>query len=271
MGDRIGIYGVTDWAESPVMNNVRSTSVNPQTGAINWNGLYYYPLNTNLHFYSYYPFTSTATEGENYMEERKGAAPLLHFTITGQEDLLYAQPVTGSNEIMPSPFVYEHLLTQFHFVLIDEGNYRNTNIEQIVFTNVNTTSTLHVQNGTLGEWSNPKSILFPSSYPVRITGTEENPQSISGHLMLQPGMEKYYISIKITNRGAYSNIRIIPLGENTFAAGRSYEITLKFGIGDDGGTGDGGDDGGEVGVDIKATAWVTPWKNGGNGTGEVGE
>lgn len=269
MGDRIGIYGVENWTKSPVMSNVRSTSVNTTTGTINWSGLYYYPLNAALRFYSYYPFSAVDVDGENYMEERDGEAPLLHFTITGQDDLMYADPVIGTGTTSPKPLIYNHLLSQFHFVLIDEGNYRNTSIERIVFTNVNTTSTLHIEDGTLGEWSNPKSILFPSSYPVCITGTEENPQSIYGHLMLQPEMEKFYISIKIANRGTYSNIRIIPLGEATFAAGRSYEITLKFGINDDGGIGDGGEE--DVGVYIKATAWVTPWMNGGNGAGEVGD
>lgn len=263
IGDQIGIYGVTNWSEPAVMQNVRTTGVSAQTGMLYWEGSYYYPYHQQVRFYSYYPYAAKGEEGDNYMEEPAGSSPILHFTITGKEDLMYADPVVGSDNSPPASLAYNHLLTQFHFVLIDEGDFSETKIKRITFMAVKTHSTLHIENGELGDWSRYQSIIFPSSYPIQITGTEDSPQVIPGNIILQPGLKKMYIEIETTDKGTFSAVSITPLDESVFAAGRSYEITLKFLKNKDG-------DGGEnVEVGIKAAAWVTPWKDGGDGSGSV--
>ncbi|MDH6313584.1 hypothetical protein M2137_002374 [Parabacteroides sp. PFB2-10] len=258
MGDRIGIYAITDWSLPAVMPHVRTTAVDTETGRLQWEGTYYYPYREEVRFYSYYPYAPTGEAGANYMEEQTGAAPLLHFTLTGEEDLMYADPVVGSDNKIPASLAYNHLLSQFHFVLIDEGDFSETAIESITFRDVNTSSVLYIEDGNLGDWSNPQHIALPSSYPVKITGTEEKPQKIAGSLMLQPGLRQFYLDIATDNKGIFRDVCITPLGESTFAAGHSYEITLTFRKKEE-----------EIEVDIETTAWVTPWKEGGEGSGTI--
>ena len=91
-----------------------------------------------------------------------------------------------------------------------------------------------------------------------ITGSEELPQEVGGEVMLQPDLSSFVIRV-VTSRGSYDRVVIRPTSvmgetvETSFAAGRSYLITLTFRP--------------LTGISLSAT--VVPWQMGGTGSGVV--
>ena len=117
VGDRIGIYGVRiagtsagasgkeSWGNELVMDNVRTSDVDPSTGSIGWAGHYYYPLeeDRSVEFCAYHPYAAAGSDGDCFVEApAPGKAPALHFTLSGQEDVMCAEPVIGSRSRVPA-------------------------------------------------------------------------------------------------------------------------------------------------------------------------
>lgn len=139
VGDRIGIYGVRiagtsagasgkeSWGNELVMDNVRTSDVDPSTGSIGWAGHYYYPLeeDRSVEFCAYHPYAAAGSDGDCFVEaSAPGKAPALHFTLSGQEDVMCAEPVIGSRSRVPGPLEFRHVLTQLRFRLVDpEGAF----------------------------------------------------------------------------------------------------------------------------------------------------
>ena len=271
LGDRVGIYGVVtdkpdaasvilseEWKSTPLMGNVRTTRIDANTGALSWDGAYAYPLEEEKYvkFCVYHPYAGVDVQGENYVEASKGASPILHFTLTGTEDVMWVNPVVGSRTIAASLLKFNHLLTQLRFRIVDdEGNFAGTSITKLSFNNVNTVSTLNLETGKLGGWGTPSSnIILPLSAPVAISGTTDSPLSLSGEVMLQPGQAMFNMTVTTDNKGAFPSVEIRPTnGEMNFAAGRSYLVTLKF----------------RDRTPVALSVMVTPWVMDGYGEGTV--
>lgn len=104
----------------------------------------------------------------------------------------------------------------------------------------------------------PAELAVPGIETVPITGSEELPQEVGGEVMLQPGLSSFVIRV-VTSRGSYDRVVIRPTSvmgetvETSFAAGRSYLITLTFRP--------------LTGISLSAT--VVPWQMGGTGSGVV--
>lgn len=271
VGDRIGVYGVvtertdalyttltTEWNGTPLMNNVRTTGIDATTGMLFWGGNYTYPLEEDkkVKFCVYHPYAPADTGTDNYVETAVGQSPVLHFRLTGTEDVMWVRPVIGSRREAPSALLFEHKLTQLRFRLVDdEGAFAGVNITGLVFNGVNTVSTLNLETGELGGWSvRSDNVPFPLQSPVGINGTTETPQTLTGEVMLQPGQASFRLMLKTDSRGDYSGIEIRPSGgETAFAAGRSYMVTLKF----------------RDRTAVALSAKVTPWVMDGYGEGVV--
>ena len=93
-----------------------------------WDGDYSYPPEENkrVKFCVYHPLcVPVGTGGDNYIGScSAGHSPVLHFKLTGAEDVMWAHPVTGSRRQVPSALIFEHKLTQLRFRLIDdEGEF----------------------------------------------------------------------------------------------------------------------------------------------------
>lgn len=278
VGDRVGIYGVVttnsdalsytladEWNASPLMDNVRTTSIDSSTGVLFWADAYAYPLEEDRYvkFCVYHPYATSDGEGDNYVENRTNASPLLHFTLTGDEDVMWASPVLGSRTHSPDGLVFSHVLTQLRFRLVDdEGNFSDTNLTGLRFNGVNTRSTLDLETGATGSWgTSSDAVAFPLSESftggvssVPISGTSSSPLTLSGVVMLQPGLSAFSLTVETDNKGRFSNVIITPSGgEGTFAAGHSYMVTLKF----------------RERTPIALGAMVTPWVMTGTGEGTV--
>lgn len=274
VGDQVGVYGVvsgradalhatltTEWETTPLMNNVRTTKIDATTGMLFWEGEYTYPIEEDkkVKFCVYHPYAPVASGGansDNYVESVPGKSPVLHFKLTGAEDLMWVRPVVGSHRHPPSVLLFEHKLTQLRFRLIDEeGEFTGVQIASLHFEGVNTASSLNLETGELGGWSAPSdAVAFPLKSPVTITGTVETPQVLAGEVMLQPEQPLFRLTLKTDSRGDYPGIEIRPSGgETTFTAGRSYLVTLRF-LGR---------------TAIAASAQVVPWVMDGYGEGVV--
>ena len=274
VGDRIGIYGVRiagtsagasgkeSWSNELVMDNVRTSDVDPSTGSIGWAGHYYYPLeeDRSVEFCAYHPYAAAGSDGDCFVEApAPGKAPALHFTLSGQEDVMCAEPVIGSRSRVPGPLEFRHVLTQLRFRLVDpEGAFAGETLDEIALLDVNTTGVMDVETGALGAWGDPAELAVPGIETVPITGSEELPQEVGGEVMLQPGLSSFVIRV-VTSRGSYDRVVIRPTSvmgetvETSFAAGRSYLITLTFRP--------------LTGISLSAT--VVPWQMGGTGSGVV--
>lgn len=273
-GDKIGIFGIptaenryvagaAQWGILPVMDNVCTTSVDAATGALAWSGTYYYPLEKEkyVQFCVYHPFAPLGDGGANYVAAPvAGQAPVLHFTLTGGEDIMFAAPVVGSNASRPDKLNFRHALTQLRFELVDEfGAYVGSTLEDIVFEGVNAVGTMNIETGTLGVWSGETELSLAGFQPVAIAASNAGtPQALAGEMMLQPGLESFKIRV-VTSSGAFKDVTVRPTStlngqpETTFAAGRSYLVTLTF----------------KKRFEIEAGATVEPWQFGGSGEGVI--
>lgn len=267
LGDNIGIYGVqlpekpADLTDLPgmgweakvlSMNNVRSTGV-AASGAISWNGIYYYPLDPAhyIKFCAYHPYA----DGTNFSIDNPadGQAPVLRFTLDGTDDILYAAPVIGSRSEAPAALTFRHALTQLMFKIKDvHGELRRnkTKVLSIAFQDVNTVSSMDIETGIFGEWSDPDNLMVPGIEGKDFAFEEEGPDFVApgDGIMLEPGLASFKITL-VTSDGTFSDVTIRPAGgETVFAAGHSYEITVTFN---------------EQQSEVLAGATVVDWKFGG--------
>lgn len=255
-GDKVGIYGVItghpqasslltyEWDEPLLMNNIQTRAIDLQ-GSVVLPDTYLYPINEKeyVKFMAYYPYSQTA------------APPYVPLSATGQNEILWADPVTGNRLI---PFIglnFNHSLTQLRFAIADaSGAMSGISIHDLTFTGTNTRSTLNVETGRFGEWTHPVdtlSINLPE--PVIITGTPASPQMIGESVLLQPDLESFTIFIQ-SSLHTFPNVTITPsLPDTRFEAGRSYLITITFYN--------------EAIFNTKAT--IIPWQNAGTGDSNI--
>lgn len=116
--------GRSQWGGVLRMDNVRTTSIDALTGNISWAGNYYYPAEeeSSVEFCAYHPYApvGTSSEGRFFVEApASGHAPVLHFSLSGREDVMFATPVTGSRNSRPQGLEFRHVLTQLRFQVID--------------------------------------------------------------------------------------------------------------------------------------------------------
>jgi len=267
-GDKVGVFGLEidrnapvlgAWSGNSVMKNVRTSGVD-SNGTLHWTGTYYYPLEKEhyVEFFAYHPYAEIAESGSNYVEfAGTDAAPVLHFTLDGSQDVLYAGPVIGNISTTPDKLKFRHALTRLTFALSDpDGSYAGATLSGITFQQVNTQGAMNIENGALGGWSAPQDLAMPmASVPI---SAKEQVQTIDGEMMLEPGQKEFFITVH-TSYGDVSNVRITPKTDSDgstadkFAAEQSYRITLKF----------------AQKSEIKSAATVEEWKFGGYGYGVV--
>lgn len=277
VGTNVGLYGIVttsgsasslpaeDWAGIPLMNNVRTTSIDASTGSMSWTGNYTYPVEDgkSVRFLAYHPYASAGLSGNNYIiAPSSNRPPELHFTLTGNEDVMYASPVTGSKSITPGALVFNHVLTQIRFSIIDErGSFSGETLNSITFNGVNTTSSMNLESGALGAWGTSSDITFSGiDAPVSITGTANSPQELKSTIMLQPDLASFNLKV-VTSKGSFESVVIRPTSgtnsgtslDDRFAAGRSYLVKLTF----------------RSLAELNITATVTPWIMDGTGEGVV--
>lgn len=263
VGDQIGVYGVnigssskavpseTKWG-SYTIKNICTTEITKE-GVVDLGTGYTYPDGEHVRFFAYYPFADIGASETNSLEEpTETRAPLLHFITKGITDVMYADPVEGSQADSGNKLLlFNHALTQLRFKLADpNGLLAGAKVKKIIFTGVNTTSTLNIETGELGQWGTPSDIELDANYPIAVppSGVE-----VDGRVILQPGLPSFTLSIVTDTNVTYSAVKIKPDNTPTFEAGTSYEVTLKF----------------TDRKEIFVSATVQPWVMAGYGEGVV--
>ena len=189
-------------------------------GAITFTSTMYYPNDeTKTQITAFYPAAKSILKNKASME------------ITGAEDVLYASSVSGTKKIpISSPLTFNHLLTQFKFVIQREaastgGTDAANDIKNVKITvkDANTAFTLNLTDGSLSAWGTAKNI------PTSITnGTAATTASAaSTPLLLEPGLVSITLSIEADGYTP-QDVTIQGTTENTFKAGYGYTITLTF-------------------------------------------
>ena len=212
-------------------------SIAESTGTISLTTKQYYPTDgSNANILGFFPVATSITNGVASM------------TIDGEKDLIYAQPVFGTKGTPMSNLAFNHLLTQFKFVIIRDGATTNTDITNVSvkLENMNTTCDLALANGTLSNWGTP---TFSSE--AISTGTASTTASTpTAGIMLEPNLSSINVTVSATG---YTST-IVPIAgtdDNSFKAGKAYTITLTF-----------------KGTEIPPTATITEW---GTGTATGGD
>ncbi len=282
VGDNVGIYGVCTavatvgssagnrpWGNDLIMDNVRTTAIDASTGNISWEKTYFYPVETDryVEFCAYYPYAEVAAtipSSERFYLEAPavGEAPILHFTLNGQDDIMFADPVIGGRLLKPQGLEFRHVLTQLQFQLSDPYNaMTNEKLLGISLLGVNTQSSMEIEFGALGAWSAPAQLDVPGidvGEGILISGMSSQPQMVGREIMLQPGQSEFHIRVE-TSKAVYDDVVIRPtssiggVAETAFAAGRSYLITLSF----------------QAKAEIAISASVVPWVMAGTGSAIV--
>lgn len=242
-GANVGIYGVqtanaeasqstaADWTASPRMNNVRTTAINAQ-GMMSWASPenYYYPKDeakNNIRFFAYYPYSAATVSSA----PGAGSSAKLDFTLTGDEDVMWATPVIGTRSQPATKLGFKHKLTQFTFVLTDnENNFNTTNGAVTDLTiRANTKATMDMETGVLSNWGTESALLVFTGQSYTLSSAA--PLTIGKVLMLEPGKASFNMELKAAGTGSGTvtkSTEIKPVSDATFEAGKHYVITLSL-------------------------------------------
>lgn len=243
VGDNIGIYGVSvrensaapvvGWGNDCPMPNVKTTAISADNGLISWNGVYLYPVDDSyVKFCAYYPYATTEGNGRLRLEApATGKAPVLSFTMNGQDDIMYAAPVVGRHDVTPATLMFRHVLTQLRFEIVDNSETLvGEKILGITVLDVNTSSSMNIETGVLGTWESKGNLSVLGSNGIEIVSS--NPQIVGSGIMLQPGQSSFQVRVETTVGTYTATVRptsiVNGVSETSFAAGRSYLISLHF-------------------------------------------
>lgn len=274
----IGIFGittkktvagdaVTDWTAAKILDNVKPQSVESD-GSIVLPIPYYYPEDAAdyVKFMAFHPYAATGTTGDNYLHVTDAAAPELNFTLTGKEDLMYATPAIGNNATtVAQELAFKHSLTQITFdVIKDAAMTGDLSVTGIQFAGVNTTGKMNIETGAISDWGTPGDLTAFNSVSdggaVEIPASGATPVVAGSPVMLQGGQEKFALNIATTAK-TFQGVEILPTSPATaFEVGKSYKVTITFNVGNV-----------TPGQEIKLSASVQPWEDGGTGSGSVTE
>ncbi|CAK7075215.1 MAG: hypothetical protein PARBA_03041 [Parabacteroides sp.] len=267
-GANVGVYGVqtantdavastlADWIAAPKMHNVKTTAINTQ-GIMSWANPdnYFYPkgeAKNNVRFFAYYPVaaaTVTTPAGAGVSEK-------LGFTLTGDEDVMWATPVIGSRTQPASMLAFRHKLTQFTFVLTDNDGKFNSTYGAVTDLSVtaNTKATMDMETGEMSSWNTEAALDVCKDQSITLE--QSVPVALDKVLMLEPGKTSFGVTLKAAGTGGGTvtkNTDIKPVGDTAFEAGKHYVITLSV----------------SGNTLIQLGASVEEWLEGGAGTGYI--
>ena len=186
----------------------------------------YYPSDASkkLYFYAWSPAASSITAGGS------GSAPVANYTLTGQEDILWAKDDRGIAKDVPSQssqpsLNFTHKLKQVKFKLVKDASFEEgQTVSSIKITQVKTSAKLNLSDGTLTFDGQADQEL---DYPID-TGTDDaiTAEGTEMHscVMFEPGAT---FTISITVGGVEYRDVTVSLGDGG-VAGNSYLVTLTF-------------------------------------------
>lgn len=215
----LGIYGVAEgstagsfpWTSSPLLNNAAPTG--SSGNELRFASPLYYPAGRRkVIFYGYYPRT-TANGGANYVTPpANGTAPMFHFTLTGQEDIMHGTSPAGGTYSPGTaiPITFKHKLTQIQLNVSALG----TLLSSIKMLNVKTSGILNLETGAVTYDSNTTDLTLTKS---GLTTTAP--------VMVPAGVSTYLLEVGLVGQLLPRKYVIRPTS-GKFLEGVLYTITL---------------------------------------------
>lgn len=218
----VGIYGVSEgttsgqfpWTTTPFASNLVPTGI---TGSqLSFASKLYYPMGgKRVKFYGYYPRTTT-TSGANYITPPgNGTAPVLNFTLTGQEDIMQAV-TTPSSSINPATAAlnFNHKLTQ----IILNVPLLSGVLSGIKITGVKNQGSMNIETGLVQYGSST------ADFPLSVVGLL--PASTVA-VMVPAGVPSYTVVVEVTILVTLvKNTYLIKPTVGNFLPGVIYTISL---------------------------------------------
>lgn len=215
---KVGIYGVPEsntsgvfsWASTLPLLNLSPATYSSSDGQITFLPKVYYPDGgRRLKFYAYHPKT-TAASGNNYITAPgNGIAPVFNFTLTGQEDVMYATSTPyGSNTAGIPTLTFSHKLTQ---IILDTSLLGL--LQSVRLVGVKNKGSMDLGTGVVTYSSSVINI------PLTVSGLKTVP------VMVPADIDKYRVDI--TTLVLTLTYYIRPVSGN-FLPGRIYTIQLPL-------------------------------------------
>ncbi len=222
-----GASAPTDWSDGAIYDGMNDLQVNSGSSSVlTLSTPKYYPSDASkkLYFYAWSPAASSITAGGS------GSAPVANYTLTGQEDILWAKDDRGIAKDVPSQssqpsLNFTHKLKQVKFKLVKDASFEEgQTVSSIKITQVKTSAKLNLSDGTLTFDGQADQEL---DYPID-TGTDDaiTAEGTEMHscVMFEPGAT---FTISITVGGVEYRDVTVSLGDGG-VAGNSYLVTLTF-------------------------------------------
>lgn len=192
------------------VNTIDLTGSIATDGEITLSKAQFYPSTGNVNFIGYFPAAKSFASGVASME------------IDGTNDLIYAKPVAGTKATPALVMEFEHLLTQFKFIVKRDAmvpeDVKNVSVK---FKNANTAFTMAIADGVLDAWATPIEISAITS------GVAAETASTPTIFMLEPNLGS--ITLTVSADGYVANdIVINGTDGGKFKQGFAYDITLTF-------------------------------------------
>lgn len=216
----LGIYEVAEgttpgtfpWTTSPLLTNTAPSSISGNQ--LFFSPKLYYPMGgRKVIFYGYYPRT-TAASGANYVTSPgNGITPTFNFTLTGQEDIMYAVS-TPSGSTSPGATValtFNHKLTQIQL----NTSLLGTLLTSVKILSVPNTGSMNLSTGAITYGSGTTDIAFSKAS-----------LSATNPLMVPADVPSYTLEASILGILLPRRYLIKPTSGN-FLAGTIYTITIN--------------------------------------------
>ena len=245
-----GTAAPTSWS-SPYIANV---AVNSGVGsALSFATAQNYPANGDkVYFYAYSPLSGSYAAGSG------STAPAVSWTITGQQDIMWAKVDQGiaknpvpANQQQPA-FTFTHLLKQVTFKIVKDNTFEdNIKLTSLKIIGAKTVASLALNTGTLS-WNSATDDLtaYNNTTGQAITATATAVGANGSPVMLEPGTS---FKVRAVAGGVtYADVTVTLGGSNAGQAGVSHEVTLTF-----------------KRNAIVPTATITNWTNGTAGNADV--
>lgn len=204
-------------------------------GAITLSSAQYYPSTGNVNFIGYFPAATSFAAGVASME------------IDGTNDLIYAKPVAGTKATTEHKMAFEHMLTQFKFIVKKDANV-NPDVANVSvkIKAANTVFTMAIADGALSAWGTPIEITAITGGTAATTASTPTEP-----LMLEPNLTS--ITLLVSADGyAEKEITINGTDGGKFKQGFAYDITLTF-----------------KATSVVPTSTISAWENGTAGGGDI--
>lgn len=216
----LGIYEVAEgttsgtfpWTPSPLQTNIAPSGISGNQ--LTFSPKLYYPMGgKRVVFYGYYPRT-TASSGANYITAPgNGIAPTYNFTLSGQEDIMYAAS-TPNGSYTPGGtaiLTFNHKLTQIQLNTSLLGSL----LTSVKILGVRNTGSMNMETGIITYGSSTIDITF-----TKASLTATNP------LMVPADVPSYILEASILGALLPRKYLIKPTSGN-FLAGTVYTISIN--------------------------------------------